>query len=117
VNNFVAEEGEDLLQTGGAMPSPPVHPLAPAACGDCVHLSRGPPVGPTHHGPHRTACCAVARLGGTPSQRLQQGQLIPGLRVRKDRGQMPGPETTLGVVPQAQSLRLRPCAPPTETTS
>src|SRR5262245_31257628 len=71
VNDFVPEEGQDMLQMRLAMHRSHLHPLDPTALVDFLHLSIGQALRPTHHGPRRPAFGAMSCRRVTLSESLQ----------------------------------------------
>ena len=110
VNHFVAQQGQDMLQTGFAMDGSYFHPLDPAALVDFVSLAHRPSLaanGPRDAPPGLWCRGAV---GGNAVQTPPTAPTHTRIRIRKDRWQMPGTQTTLGVVHQGLRLFLRPFA-------
>src|SRR5882672_3426059 len=99
-----------MLQTGFAIDGSDFDPLDPMPLVDFLHLPIREALWPSKHRMRYPALCAVARLGVTTTNRLQQRRLIAGIRIREHRRPMPRPKPTLGIVDYGLRLFLGPFA-------
>src|SRR5919202_638149 len=89
------------------MDDPDLDPLNPLPCIYLLHLARGQPVRPAPLRPRWAAPVLGSRHGVAPSKGLQDGRLVPHIRLREERWEVSWSQTIFGVLHQDLGLLWR----------
>src|SRR5262249_23685029 len=110
IDDFVAEQIQDMLQTRFAMHDPHLDPLNPTLFIVLFHLTVHQALWPAQLRPRWAAPLAGAGRRIAMSKGVQDGRLIALIGIGKECWQMPRTETLLGIVHQSPGLLLSPFA-------